>query len=71
MVAVCLMGRVLFAPIDLSTVLRKLENNQNVTLAERAALREVGGESKAILAVEMTLRSMGEDNGGLTWRPLR
>jgi mRNA (2'-O-methyladenosine-N6-)-methyltransferase len=65
MVAVCLLGRVPFAPIDSSTVLRKLENDQNATPAERAALRELGGESGAILAVEMALRSMAEDNGGV------
>jgi mRNA (2'-O-methyladenosine-N6-)-methyltransferase len=37
-VAVCLMGRVLFAPIDSLTMLRKLENDQNAMLAERIAL---------------------------------
>ncbi|KAB1215527.1 N6-adenosine-methyltransferase MT-A70-like [Morella rubra] len=65
MVAVCLLGRVPFAPIDSSTVLRKLENDQSATPAERAALRELGGDSGAILAVEMALRSMAEDNGGV------
>lgn len=65
MVAVCLIERVPFAPIDSSTVLRKLENDQNATAAERAALREVGGETGEILAVEMALRSMAEDNGGV------
>ncbi|XP_040989253.1 N6-adenosine-methyltransferase MT-A70-like [Juglans microcarpa x Juglans regia] len=65
MVAVCLLGRVPFAPIDSSTVLRKLENDQTATPGERAALRELGGESGAILAVEMALRSIGEDNGGV------
>ncbi|KAI6701950.1 hypothetical protein NL676_011086 [Syzygium grande] len=65
MVAVCLLERVPFTAIDSSTVLRKLENDQNATPAEKAALREVGGESGAILAVEMALRSMAEDNGGV------
>ncbi|KAG2676971.1 hypothetical protein I3843_12G078200 [Carya illinoinensis] len=65
MVAVCLLGRVPFAPIDSSTVLRKLENDQTATPGERAALRELGGESGAILAVEMALRSIAEDNGGV------
>jgi hypothetical protein len=32
---------------------RKLENDQNASPAERARLRELGGESRAILAVEM------------------
>lgn len=65
MVAVCLLERVPFSPIDSSTVLRKLENDQTATPAEKAALRELGGESGEILAVEMALRSMAEDNGGV------
>ncbi|OAY56288.1 N6-adenosine-methyltransferase MT-A70-like isoform X2 [Manihot esculenta] len=65
MVAECLLQRVPFDPIDSSTVLRKLENDQNATPAEKAALREVGGESGAILAVEMALRSMAEENRGI------
>lgn len=65
MVAVCLLERVPFNPIDSSTILRKLENDSSATAAERAALRELGGESGAVLAVEMALRSMAEDNGGV------
>lgn len=65
MVAVCLLERVPFSPIDSSTVLRKLENDQTATPSEKAALRELGGESGAILAVEMALRSMAEDNRGV------
>ncbi|KAL6986470.1 mRNA (2'-O-methyladenosine-N(6)-)-methyltransferase [Sarracenia purpurea var. burkii] len=65
MVAVCLLERVPFSPIDSSTVLRKLENDPSATAAEKAALRELGGESGAILAVEMALRSMAEDSGGV------
>ncbi|CAN1259698.1 Putative N6-adenosine-methyltransferase MT-A70-like [Linum perenne] len=65
MVAECLLQRIPFDPIDSSTVLRKLENDENVTAAEKAALREVGGESGAILAVEMALRSMAEENRGV------
>jgi mRNA (2'-O-methyladenosine-N6-)-methyltransferase len=65
MVAECLLQRVPFNPIDSSTVLRKLENDQNATEAEKAAIREVGGESGAILAVEMALRSMAEENRGI------
>ncbi|XP_057968670.1 N6-adenosine-methyltransferase MT-A70-like [Malania oleifera] len=64
MVAVCLLERVPFSTIDSSTVLRKLENDRSATPAEKAALREVGGESGAILAVEMALRSMAEDENG-------
>ncbi|KAL4348622.1 hypothetical protein GQ457_17G022620 [Hibiscus cannabinus] len=65
MVAECLLQRVPFKAIDSSTVLRKLENDENITAAEKAAMREVGGDSGPILAVEMALRSMAEDNGGL------
>lgn len=65
MVAVCLLERVPFSPIDSSTLLRKLENHTSATLAEKVALRELGGESGPILAVEMALRSMAEDNGGV------
>ncbi|KAL6557012.1 hypothetical protein OROHE_006888 [Orobanche hederae] len=65
MVAVCLLERVPFNPIDSSTVLRKLENDSSATVAERAALRELGGQPGSILAVEMALRSMAEDNGGV------
>ncbi|XP_047341303.1 N6-adenosine-methyltransferase MT-A70-like [Impatiens glandulifera] len=64
-VAVCLLERVPFEPIDSSTVLLRLENGQSATPAEKAALRELGGELGAILAVEMALRSMAEDNGGV------
>ncbi|XP_019461670.1 PREDICTED: N6-adenosine-methyltransferase MT-A70-like [Lupinus angustifolius] len=65
MVAVCLLGRVPFSPIDSSTVLRKLQNDQTVTPAEKASLQELGGDSGATLAVEIALRSMAKDNGGV------
>ncbi|KAG8367559.1 hypothetical protein BUALT_Bualt16G0084400 [Buddleja alternifolia] len=65
MVAVCLLERVPFNPIDSSTLLSKLENDSSATAAEKAALRELGGDSGAIVAVEMALRSMAEDNGGV------
>ncbi|KAK4489229.1 hypothetical protein RD792_005025 [Penstemon davidsonii] len=65
MVAVCLLQRVPFNPIDSSTVLRKLENDSSAMEAEKAALRDLGGESGSILSVEMALRSMAEDNGGV------
>lgn len=66
MVAVCLLGRVPFSPIDSSTVLRKLENDQTVTQQDKAALQELGGDSgAAILAVEIALRSMADDNGAV------
>ncbi|CAN4127893.1 unnamed protein product [Withania somnifera] len=63
MVAVCLLERVPFTAIDSSTLLRKLENDQSHTAAEKTAIRELGGESGAIMAVEMALKSMAEDNG--------
>ncbi|XP_058732349.1 putative N6-adenosine-methyltransferase MT-A70-like [Vicia villosa] len=66
MVAVCLLGRVPFSPIDSSTVLRKLENDQTVTAQEKAALQELGGDlGGPTLAVEIALRSMAEDNGAV------
>ncbi|XVF53147.1 hypothetical protein PTKIN_Ptkin05aG0076900 [Pterospermum kingtungense] len=65
MVAECLLQRVPFKAIDSSTVLRKIENDDNVTAAEKAAMRQLGGDSGPIVAVEMALRSMVEDNGGL------
>ncbi|XP_019420740.1 PREDICTED: N6-adenosine-methyltransferase MT-A70-like isoform X3 [Lupinus angustifolius] len=65
MIAVCLLGRVPFSPIDSSTVLRKLENDQTVTQAEKFALQELGGDSGATLAVEIALRSMAKDNCGV------
>ncbi|KAJ0106050.1 hypothetical protein Patl1_17433 [Pistacia atlantica] len=65
MVAVGLLQRVPFKPIDSSMLLRKLESDSNVTLAEKKALRELGGEAGAILAVETALRSIAEENGGV------
>ena len=65
MVAVCLLERVPFLLIDSLMVLRKLENDQSATTSEKAALGELGGESRAILVVEMALRSMAEENGGV------
>ncbi|XP_060208321.1 N6-adenosine-methyltransferase MT-A70-like [Lycium barbarum] len=63
MVAVCLLERVPFSAIDSSTLSRKLENDSSNIEAEKAAIRELGGESGAIMAVEMALKSMAEDNG--------
>ncbi|KAL2336021.1 hypothetical protein Fmac_010467 [Flemingia macrophylla] len=65
MVAVCLLGRVPFSPIDSSAVSRILENDLTVTPTEKAALQELGGDSGATLAVEIALRSMADDNGGV------
>ncbi|CAI9274597.1 unnamed protein product [Lactuca saligna] len=66
MVAVCLLERVPFTEIDSASILSKLESDsfQSVTVAEKAALREVAG-GETILAVELALRSMAEDNGGV------
>lgn len=65
MVARCLLERKPWDAIDSSTVLRKLENCPNVTAVEKAALRDVGGESGDIFAVETALRSLAEDNRGV------
>ncbi|KAF3635194.1 putative N6-adenosine-methyltransferase MT-A70-like [Capsicum annuum] len=61
MVAVCLLERVPFTAIDSSTLLRKLENDR-LEDAEKVAMRELGGDSGAIMAIEMALKSMAEDN---------
>ncbi|XP_010421999.1 PREDICTED: N6-adenosine-methyltransferase MT-A70-like isoform X2 [Camelina sativa] len=65
MVAECLLQRVPFSPTDSFTVLRKLENDQNARTAEKAALRDLGGECGPILAVETALKSMAEENGSV------
>lgn len=65
MVAVCLLERVPFTTIDSTAVLRKLENDKSATQEEKMALFELGGESGAILAVEMALRSMADDKSGV------
>ncbi|CAH8272881.1 unnamed protein product [Arabidopsis lyrata] len=65
MVAECLLQRVPFSPTDSSTVLRKLENDQNARPAEKVALRDLGGECGPILAVETALKSMAEENGSV------
>ena len=70
--AVCLLERVPFTEIDSASILSKLESDsfQSVTTAEKATLREVaGGES--ILAVEMALRAMAEDNGGVQFEEFK
>lgn len=64
-VAVCLLQRVPFLPIDSAMVLRKVENDPNVTVAEKTGLRELGGEFGGIMAVEMALRSMAEESCGV------
>lgn len=51
--------------IDSSTVLLKLEKGQTMSAPEKAALLDVGGESGAISAVEMALRSLAEDDRGV------
>ncbi|KAM3378918.1 N6-adenosine-methyltransferase MT-A70-like isoform X2 [Capsicum galapagoense] len=61
MVAVCLLERVPFTAIDSSTLLRKLENDR-LEDAEKVAMRELGGDSGAIMAIEMALKFMAEDN---------
>ncbi|KAF8099401.1 hypothetical protein N665_0244s0003 [Sinapis alba] len=65
MVAECLLQRVPWSATDSSSVGRKLENDQNARAAEKAALREVGGECGAIQAVETALKSISEENGSV------
>ncbi|KAJ0240906.1 N6-adenosine-methyltransferase MT-A70-like [Hirschfeldia incana] len=65
MVAECLLQRAPWSATDSSSVGRKLENDQNARPAERAALRELGGECGAIQAVETALKSIAEENGSV------
>ncbi|XP_078440046.1 mRNAadenosine methylase [Wolffia australiana] len=66
MVAVCLLERAPFAPIDSAAVTRKLEHEQSsASPAERAALNELGGEGGAVSAVETALRCIAEAGGGV------
>lgn len=65
MVADFLLQTVPFEGIDSSTILRKLENDDHVTTAEKLALRDLGGESGAIYAVETALRSVADETGGV------
>ncbi|KAD3641422.1 hypothetical protein R6Q59_004002 [Mikania micrantha] len=72
MVAICLLERVPFTEIDSVDLVNKLESEgfQSVTAAEKAALKEVaGGES--VVAVEVALRAMAEDNGGVQFEELK
>ncbi|PHU06970.1 N6-adenosine-methyltransferase MT-A70-like [Capsicum chinense] len=48
--------------IDLLMLLRKLENDQ-LEDVEKVAIRELGRDLRAIVAVEMTLKLMAEDKG--------
>lgn len=65
MVAVCLLQRVPFKPVDSSIIARKLESEANLTPAEKKALKDLGGESGAVLAVEVALKNVAEENGGV------
>ncbi|KFK31864.1 hypothetical protein AALP_AA6G168400 [Arabis alpina] len=62
MVAECLLQRVPWSATDSATILRKLENDKNARAAEKAALRDLGGECGPILAVETALQSMAKEN---------
>lgn len=65
MIAVRFLERVPFMLVESSELLKQLETDPKSTPEEKAALREMGGENGAILAVEMALRSMAEENGGV------
>lgn len=66
MVAVCLLELVPFKDIDSSGLLRRLEGEQSsATPAEKAALVELGGDQGPIWAVEMALRKIAEESGGV------
>ncbi|XP_073001569.1 probable N(6)-adenosine-methyltransferase MT-A70-like [Typha latifolia] len=66
MVAVCLLELVPFSEIDSKALLRRLESDRSsATPAERAALVELGTEIGAVSVVEMALRRIAEENGGV------
>ncbi|CAL9038070.1 unnamed protein product [Musa banksii] len=66
MVAVCLLELVPFTEIDSAALLRRLENDQSsATPAEKAALADLGGDVGPISAVEMALRRIAEESGGV------
>lgn len=66
MVAVCLLELVPFKDIDSAGLLRRLEGEQSsATPAEKAALVDVGGDQGPISAVEMALRKIAEESGGV------
>ncbi|KAG6481683.1 probable N6-adenosine-methyltransferase MT-A70-like [Zingiber officinale] len=65
-VAVCLLELVPFTEIDSAALLRRLENDQSsATPAEKAALTDLGGDLGPISSVEMALRRISEESGGV------
>lgn len=60
--ALCLLQRVPFKPIDSSIIARKLESDASLTSLEKKALRDLGGESGTVLAVEIALKSIADEN---------
>ncbi|XP_076885176.1 putative N(6)-adenosine-methyltransferase MT-A70-like [Bidens hawaiensis] len=68
MVAVCLLERVPFTEIDSVELVGRLESEgfQSVTVSEKAALKEVAGAGgESVVAVEMALRAIADDTGGV------
>ncbi|EPS70414.1 hypothetical protein M569_04344, partial [Genlisea aurea] len=65
MVAACLLERVPFNPVDSLMLSRRLETDSSLPTTHVSALRELGGESGAIHAVELALRSLAEDHSGV------
>ncbi|XP_076900875.1 putative N(6)-adenosine-methyltransferase MT-A70-like [Bidens hawaiensis] len=68
MVAVCLLERVPFTEIVSVELVGKLESEgfQSVSAAEKAALKDVAGAGgESVLAVEMALRVIADDTGGV------
>lgn len=66
MVAVCLLELVPFTEIDSSSLCRRLESeSSSATEAEKKALIELGGDMGPVYAVEMALKKICEENGGV------
>ncbi|XP_077248490.1 mRNAadenosine methylase [Tasmannia lanceolata] len=65
MVAVCLLERVPFTPVDSAALLRKLDGDSSLTPVEKSSLLELGGEAGAISSVETALRAIADDYGAV------
>ncbi|KAJ6820226.1 putative N6-adenosine-methyltransferase MT-A70-like [Iris pallida] len=65
-VAVCLLELVPFVEIDSDALSRRLDSDQSsATPAEKAALADLGGDRGPVYAVEVALRMIADDSGGV------
>ncbi|KAJ6833192.1 putative N6-adenosine-methyltransferase MT-A70-like [Iris pallida] len=65
-VAVCLLELVPFAEIDSGALSRRLESDQSfATAAEKKAIVDLGGDGGMVYAVEIALRRIADESGGV------